>query len=248
VKEIDDNFMNNQDMQPNQAQHGKKDFIFASCKRWHLPLFDRLKIDHTENWSYVSNDIELEEALTSTNPKYIFFLHWNWIVPEQIWRAHECVCFHMTDVPYGRGGSPLQNLILAGHTQTMLTALRMVEQMDAGPVYTKKPLSLDGSAEEIYLYAGKLSVEIIQWMIEHNPQPTPQEGEVVIFKRRKPEQSNLPNLGNLQNAYDFIRMLDADGYPTAFIEHGDYLMNFRKAKLDGDRIVAEVEIKVQNKV
>ncbi len=24
----------------------------------------------------------------------------------------ECVCFHMTDVPYGRGGSPLQNLII----------------------------------------------------------------------------------------------------------------------------------------
>lgn len=239
--------MNNQDMQANQALSRKKDFIFASCKRWHLPLFDRLKIDDTANWKYVSNDIELEEVITSTNPKYIFFLHWNWIVPEKIWSAHECVCFHMTDVPYGRGGSPLQNLILAGHTQTMLTALRMVEQMDAGPVYTKKPLNLDGAAEEIYLRAGKLSVEIIQWMIAHNPQPTPQEGQVVVFKRRKPEQSNLPNIGNLQNAYDFIRMLDADGYPTAFIEYGDYLVNFRKAKLDGDRIVAEVEIKVQNK-
>ena len=83
-------------------------------------------------------------------------------------------------------------------------------------------------------------------MIAHNPQPTPQEGEVVIFKRRKPEESNLPNIGNLQNAYDFIRMLDAEGYPTAFIEHGDYLVNFRKAKLEDDRIVAEVEIKTRS--
>lgn len=240
--------MNNQDVQTNQALSRKNDFIFASCKRWHLPLFDRLKIDDTANWTYVSNDIELKDALISINPKYIFFLHWNWIVSEKIWSAYECVCFHMTDVPYGRGGSPLQNLILAGHTQTMLTALRMVEQMDAGPVYKKISLNLDGSAEEIYLRAGKLSVEIIQWMIAHNPQPTSQEGEVVLFKRRKSEQSNLPNIGNLQNAYDFIRMLDADGYPTAFIEHGDYVVNFRKAKLDGDRIVAEVEIKVQNEV
>jgi len=237
--------MTNQDMQTNQALSQKKDFIFASCKRWHMPLFDRLKIDDTGNWIYVSNDAELEEALSSANPKYIFFLHWNWIVPEKIWSAHECVCFHMTDVPYGRGGSPLQNLILAGHSQTMLTALRMVEQMDAGPVYTKKPLNLDGAAEEIYLRAGKLSIEIIKWMIAHNPQPTPQEGEVVLFKRRKPDQSKLPNIGNLQNAYDFIRMLDADGYPTAFIDHGEYVVNFRKAKIDDDRIVAEVEIKVQ---
>jgi methionyl-tRNA formyltransferase len=152
----------------------------------------------------------------------------------------------MTDVPYGRGGSPLQNLILAGHTQTMLTALRMVNEMDAGPVYAKRSLSLDGSAQEIYLRAGKKSIEIIQWMIEHNPQPTPQVGEVVLFKRRKPEQSSLPSNGSLRNAFDFIRMLDADGYPNAFIEHGDYRINFKKARLDGERLVAEVEIKLQN--
>jgi methionyl-tRNA formyltransferase len=226
----------------------KKDFIFASCKSWHLTLFNRLKTDELANWTYVSNKIELEHALSITNPKYIFFLHWNWIVPKKIWNSKECVCFHMTDVPYGRGGSPLQNLILNGHNQTMLTALKMVEQIDAGPVYTKIPLNLDGSAEEIYLRAGKLSFEIIEWIIAHNPQPIPQEGEVVLFKRRKPEQSNLPSIGNLQNAYDFIRMLDAEGYPSAFIAHGDYLVNFRNAKFDSNRIVAEVEIKLQTKV
>jgi len=154
----------------------------------------------------------------------------------------------MTDVPYGRGGSPLQNLILAGHTETMLTALRMVKEMDAGPVYAKRPLSLDGSAEAIYLRGGQLSLEIIQWMIEHNPQPTPQEGEVVTFKRRKPEQSSLPNSGSLESAYDFIRMLDAEGYPHAFIEHGNYLINFRNARLHGERVIAEAEIKLRNTI
>jgi len=37
----------------------------------------------------------------------------------------------MTDVPYGRGGSPLQNLIVRGHTETKLTALRCVRDLDA---------------------------------------------------------------------------------------------------------------------
>lgn len=133
------------------------------------------------------------------------------MVPENIWRAYECVCFHMSDVPYGRGGSPLQKPILPGHSQTMLSALGMVKEMDAGPVYAKRPLTLAGTAENIYRRAGQLSVEIIHWMIERNLHPTPQEGEVVIFKRRKLEQSGLPNSCSLQNAYDFIRLLDADG-------------------------------------
>jgi methionyl-tRNA formyltransferase len=235
-------------MPDNKSPNVKPDYIFASCKSWHRTTFDDISAAANSNWLYVSNASELENALSRIKPRYIFFLHWNWIVPEAIWKEYECVCFHMTDVPYGRGGSPLQNLILANHTQTMLTALRMVKDIDAGPVYAKRHLSLNGPAEEIYLDAGKLSIEIIRWMIEHNPEPTPQEGEVVTFKRRKPEQSSLPTVGDLRNAYDFIRMLDADGYPNAFVKHGDYKINFRNARLEGDRVISEVEIKLQNKL
>jgi methionyl-tRNA formyltransferase len=233
-------------MQHNKYTDDKPTYIFASCKSWHRESFDHLKNKFIANWHYVTGTAELEEALSKSKPRYIFFLHWNWIVSETIYESHECVCFHMTDVPYGRGGSPLQNLILAGHTQTMLTALRMVKELDAGPIYAKRPLSLDGSAQEIYTHCGKLCIDLIQWMIENNPQPTPQVGEVVIFKRRTPEQSSLPSSGSLRNAFDFIRMLDADGYPNAFLEHGDYRILLRNARLDDDRVIAEVEITLQS--
>ncbi|WP_206021895.1 hypothetical protein [Rhodoferax bucti] len=220
--------------------------VFASCKPWHKPLFDSLKKKINLNWMYASTPNDLNGAIDTMDPKYIFFLHWNWLVPERIWKKHECVCFHMTDVPYGRGGSPLQNLILAGHKESKLTALRMVSEMDAGPVYTKRSLRLDGTAQEIYVRAGVLSAEIIEWMIEQQPVPVEQMGEVVMFKRRKPEQSVLPESGTLSSAYDFIRMLDADGYPHAFLEHGDYMLNFSRARFENGRLVAEVEIKIRN--
>lgn len=218
-------------------------YIFASSKCWNRPRFQELSEKNIGTWIYVSNVKELEEATEKFRAKYIFFLHWNWLVPESILQKYECVCFHMTDVPYGRGGSPLQNLILAGHKTTQLSALKMVNEMDAGPVYIKVPLSLEGSAQEIYVKAGELSADIIEWMIEHEPVPIPQEGEVVLFKRRKPDQSALPQSGSISEAYDFIRMLDAKGYPHAFIVHGEYVLNFRKAKLENGRLMAEVEIK-----
>jgi methionyl-tRNA formyltransferase len=68
-------------------------------------------------------------------PRYVFFAHWSWKIPRAVYEAHECVIFHMTDVPFGRGGSPLQNLISRGIYETKLSALRCVEEMDAGPVY-----------------------------------------------------------------------------------------------------------------
>jgi hypothetical protein len=138
--------------------------------------------------------------------------------------------------------SPLQNLIMAGHEQTKLTALRLVGEMDAGPVYTKKQLLLVGAAQGIYVRAGGLSAEIIEWMIENNPLPVEQVGEAVLFKRRKPDQSRLPETGSLSNTYDFIRMLDAEGYPHAFVEHGQFILKLTKAKIENGRLVAEVEI------
>lgn len=224
----------------------RKAIIFASSRSWHKPLFESLKSKLDLNWIYASSPSELCDVVYGTNPRFIFFLHWNWLVPEVIWKQYECVCFHMTDVPYGRGGSPLQNLILAGLKETKLTALRMVSEMDAGPVYAKRPLRLDGTAQEIYVKAGALSAEIIEWMIKHEPIAVEQAGDVVLFNRRKPEQSVLPESGTLSNAYDFIRMLDADGYPHAFIEHGDYILNLSKARLEDGRLVAEVEIKNRN--
>jgi methionyl-tRNA formyltransferase len=221
-------------------------YVIASTKSWHRKTFEKIKNDVTADWFYVSDTHELRDVLAKREPRYIFFLHWNWLVPKDIWQIHECVCFHMTDVPYGRGGSPLQNLILAGHKETKLTALKMVSEMDAGPVYSKKTMSLNGTAEEIYVRAGKLSFEIIEWMIEHEPETVEQMGESVLFKRRKPEQSGLPESGTLSSAYDFIRMLDADGYPHAFIEHGDYMLNLSKARLENGHLFAEVKIKIRN--
>jgi len=217
-------------------------YLIASCKEWHQSLFDTLKCNKVQRWLWVKTPEELEAELIGNKPRYIFFLHWNWIVPESIWSIYECVCFHMTDVPYGRGGSPLQNLVLAGHKTTVLTALQMVAELDAGPVYRKKQLPLSGAAQEIYERAGRLSIELIKWMISTNPEPLEQRGKVVTFKRRKPEQSRLPESNHEISIYDFIRMLDADGYPHAFIEHGDFRLEFRNARLNGAVVSAQVKI------
>lgn len=218
-------------------------YIVASCKPWHWDGFERIRNKFPEaSWIYVSTPTELEQALESNKPRYIFFLHWSWRVPHEIWANYECVCFHMTDLPYGRGGSPLQNLILAGKTETMLTALRMVEEIDAGPIYTKRSMSLAGRAEEIYNRAGELCWEIIGWMIETNPQPVPQTGEVTYFKRRRPEQSVLPKEGDLATLYDHIRMLDAPTYPLAFIEYGPFRLEFSNAEMAKDGLHARVRI------
>ena len=149
----------------------------------------------------------------------------------------------MTDLPYGRGGSPLQNLILNKKKDTVLSAFKMNEEIDAGPVYLKKPLSLNGCAEEIYNRADELSFEMISEIILNEPYPKPQKNNATYFKRRSPSQSLIPPNLELSEIYDFIRMLDAPTYPKAFLNHGNIRLELNCAKFFDNLIEARVIIK-----
>ena len=184
------------------------------------------------------------EAVAAIDPEWIFVPHWSQLIPESIWGPWPTVIFHMTDLPYGRGGSPLQNLIQRGHTSTMLTALRCGAGLDSGDVYLKQPLSLHGSAEEIFLRADILLEQMIEQIVLKKPMATPQQGEPVLFSRRKPAQSNLASCpeGDLSAWYDQIRMLDAEGYPHAFLEIHGMRLELRRVCQRSDGLHADVRI------
>lgn len=220
-------------------------FLVAAIEGWNRDLHERYSVSLAGEWDFVSSPGELENYLLENNPKYIFFPHWRWIVPSEIVNEYNCVCFHMTDLPYGRGGSPLQNLILRGHKETVLAALKMDEGVDTGPIYFKEPLDLEGTAQEIYVRAAELTWALIRKLVDENPVPKPQVGEAVSFKRRLPPESELPDFDSLEQLYDFIRMLDAPGYPHAFLDTGKYKINFTKASLSKDELSAKVTIQLK---
>ena len=217
--------------------------ILVSNQHWHEELVKTVQSKSADKFTFINTKDELTfENLMKIDPRYIFFLHWSYIIPSKIYENYECVIFHMTDLPFGRGGSPLQNLIVRGITDTKLSAIKCVKKLDAGPIYLKRDLSLYGNAEEIYLRAGKIMEDMIIQIINNNPVPVPQKGEPVIFKRRTPEQSNINEISNLDKLFDHIRMLDADGYPFAFLETEHFILKFKRASIKNDRIESEVII------
>jgi methionyl-tRNA formyltransferase len=126
----------------------------------------------------------LEEDIAIVRYRYVFFLNWSSYVSPNILRAAECVNFHCTVLPYGRGGGPIENLILRGHTETVITAHRMVEELDAGPIYAQSgPVSLAGTKAEILDRFVEPVVSMIRQIVTEEPEPYPQVGEVVRFSR-----------------------------------------------------------------
>ena len=218
-------------------------YVVASSRVWRPSLPENLSNRTGLKFISITRKEDLTpQPLETMSPRYIFFPHWSYIIPSGVFEKYECIIFHMTDVPFGRGGSPLQNLISRGIYETKISALRCVKELDAGPVYLKRPLSLYGSAEEIYLRASEIIEEMICQIIQEQPVPVEQTGEITCFSRRKPEQSDIAELISLKQVFDYIRMLDANGYPRAFLETEHFRFEFERAALKGGQVIADVKI------
>jgi methionyl-tRNA formyltransferase len=218
-----------------------KTVVIASHRPWHQEKFKTWQPPKGFEKVLITTREELTVArLKAVDPLWIFFPHWSWMIPAEIHDAFTCIMFHPGDVPFGRGGSPVQNLIVRGIYQTQLSAFRVVAALDSGDVYLKRPLDLShGSAEEIFASIAELTFKMIDEIIRTNPAPQPQSGEVVVWKRRRPEESCIPDGLSARQLYDFIRMLDADGYPRAFVNYNGSRIEFHDAKLDAGRVSAK---------
>jgi len=218
--------------------------VIATIRPWNIAEYKRWKVPRGYKKVLITKKEDLTaEKLKRLNPRYVFIPHWSWIIPRDVYEQFECVVFHMTDLPFGRGGSPLQNLISRGVYKTKVTALRVAKGVDTGPIYLKRPLDISkGSAEQLYTKLAEVSFSMMTHIVVRQPAPHPQKGRATVFPRRTLEMSRLPEKATARQLYDHIRMLDAPEYPRAFIEIGVMRIEFSNACLKRGRVTADADI------
>ena len=121
----------------------------------------------------------------------------------------------------------------------------MTSNLDSGPIYISKTISLKGKLSEIFKRLNKVVNQIIKELIEDLPNPKEQVGEEFIFKRLTGNDNIIPLDANLEEIFNRIRMLDDSSYPNSYIEYGDKLIEFRNAKIIDKKIICETIINLK---
>jgi len=203
-----------------------------------------------KNFVHITNKKNLNlKNIKKINPKIIFFPHWNWKIPKEIFENYLSIGFHSTPLPFGRGGSPIQNMIIRGFNKTKICAIRLTNEIDAGPIYLKKGVSLSGNGDEIFLRIYEKTTTMIKIIIKKIPKERKQFAKTTYFTRRRPEESEINfNQKSILKIYNFIRMLDINiikNFPKSFLEIGNYKIKFFNPKLlknKNKKIICNVEI------
>lgn len=211
-------------------------FLVCSSRNW-------FKLSEEISGKNVVKFIKRKEELTietvdNFKPDYIFFPHWNWIVKKEIYEKYECVVFHTAPLPYGRGGSPIQNLIMEGIKASPVCAIKMTPKLDAGPIYASSNISLAGDLNSIFSRINDAVNELIVKISSEIPTPIEQVGEPRTFKRLTPGDNEITAGLKLEEIYDRIRMVDHPDYPRAFIMYGNIKIELCNALIDGDSMEA----------
>ena len=217
-------------------------YLFCGYRNYSIEIFNKLQKRYKNFYLITKKESLTYSKIKKINPKYIFFPDWSWIVPENIIKNYDCVCFHESNLPKFRGGSPIQNQIISGIKKTKTTAFFMNSKIDGGDIILQKDLLLSGNISDIFNRMKKNDFEMICKIIQGKFRRRKQKGTASFYKRRTPNQSELKNL-NFSNEYlyNFIRML-SDPYPNAFLRIGKKKIVFNSAELNGKKLSFKGEI------
>ena len=164
-------------------------------------------------------------ALYDFKPDLVLFYGWSWIVPADLIKRYNCIMLHPSPLPLYRGGSPIQNQIIAGETSSKVSLFVMSNELDSGDLVGQEFLSLVGTLSDIFKRIEDAGVELTRCLLEYGLKRVVQDNSKATFcKRRVPGESEITpeELASKPAEYLFnkIRML-ADPYPNAYILTAD---------------------------
>ncbi len=199
--------------------------ISVVCSESSHPVFLSIK-----GWCDRQSSSHIVELVTRVSElssgDLLFLISCSEIVPKHIRDLYGVsLVIHASDLPYGRGWSPLIWQILEGRSTIAVSLLEAKDEVDSGPVWKKIWLEFDGT--ELYdelneaLFAAEL--ELMDFAIANisNVKPIPQStAEFTWYPRRRPDDSKLDPHLSLADQFDLLRVSDPIRYPAHFEYRG----------------------------
>lgn len=141
-------------------------------------------------------------------------------------KHHNNIVVHASDLPAGKGFSPMAWQIAKGTRAIVFTLFEAVEALDAGPVYMKDTLDLNGT--ELYDEWKELQnqqvLDMVYKFVGQLPgvleQGSPQVGEETVYRCRNANDDQLDVERSLSSQFDTLRICNPDKFPAWFLHRG----------------------------
>lgn len=151
----------------------------------------------------------------------LFILSCDRILTKQQLEKHKYnIVIHASDLPKGRGWSPLTWQVEAGKKRIPFTLFEADYICDSGGYYFKDYIHLDGDelvGQIRRMAAAKIIQMIDRFLAEYpNINPKPQKGKPTYYPKRKSEDCELRINETIKSQFNKMRVADNERYPLYF--------------------------------
>lgn len=177
-----------------------------------------------------------DKASDCAGGDFLFLVCCTEIVPRETREKYRRVLvLHESDVPQGRGWSPLAWQLLNGAKEVTISMLEAEDAVDSGRVWMKNEVSFEGHElnAEIHERVARLKLKMIATAIEFEEElaqyAIPQAGDPTYYDRRSPVMSQIPAPDD--RTFNLMRIADAR-FPVYFEKCG-HRYKVTLEKMDG---------------
>ena len=168
----------------------------------------------------------------------LFLISCHEIIGPEVRNAYQkSLVIHASDLPCGKGWSPLVWQILEGKNEITVTLLEAEDKLDSGDIWHKVQLKFKGHelVDEINKSLFDAEIWLMDFAVENfqQVQPTPQpDHKNIYYPKRNPEDSRIDPQQSIAEQFDKLRIADPDRYPAFFCYQG-HCYEIRLTKVKG---------------
>lgn len=189
---------------------------------WIIPYVIKLKNDIISKYNYEVILINEQDDVKKGN--ILFLLSCEKIFNKLDLNDYNLVV-HESNLPEGKGCSPLTWQVLEGKNRIPITLFEAVEKVDSGRIYLQSFIELTGKElqTEIKNLQGKMTIDLILKFLENvdHIKGQDQEGDSSYYRKRSPKDSELDINRSIKNQFNLLRVCDNERYPAFFKIHNE---------------------------
>lgn len=132
------------------------------------------------------NDEETSARVAAVKPDAVILCAFGALVKAPLLTDYDILNVHPSLLPRWRGAAPVERAMMAGDAQTGVSIMRLVAELDAGPVYAQQPEPILPTDDYASLSARlqDVSVALLHEVLETDLVPTPQPEDGVTYAEK----------------------------------------------------------------
>ncbi len=186
------------------------------------------------------------ENIKNINPDVILVVAYGVILPNEVLSVPCCGCVnvHASLLPKWRGAAPIERSIMSGDTKTGISIMKVVEELDHGPVYLQSEISIkeNDTYEEVSRNLINVGKKTLDMYFSNHLFPTVPQNHKLATYAKKIKKNELEIDFNNEAYLEHKKVCAFTPKPGAC-----FTLDSVKYKIFGTKFIAKDKIKDFNK-